>query len=82
MSSASPLRSESAASTQQWLPAASIERVLRSPFQFVGFWAAIVLPFVFVAMLATGQATQHPTLAGGLLASNLVGLLLGRGYNR
>ncbi len=81
MSSASPLRSESAASTR-WLPAASIERVLRSPVQFVGFWAAIVLPFVLVAMLATGQATQHPSLAGGLLASNLAGLLLGRGYNR
>ena len=82
MSSASPFRSESAAEIRQWIPARALEHVLRSPVQFVGFWAAVVLPFVLVALVATGHATQQPAVAGGLVAGNLLGLLLGRGYNR
>jgi hypothetical protein len=82
MSSASPFRSEVAASTRQRLPARSLERLVRSPLRFVGFWAAVVLPFVLLALVASGLATQHPTVAGGLVAGNLAGLLLGRGYKQ
>lgn len=81
MSSASPFRSESAASRRR-VPAQSLERALRLPAQFVGFWAAVVLPFVLLALIAVGYASQHPALVGGLVAGNFLGLLLGRGYNR
>lgn len=81
MSNASPMRSESAASTPRRLGTYPL-RQLRSTVEFAGFWAAIVLPFVLLTLVASGLAPQHPEAVGGLLVSNLVGLGLGRGYNR
>ncbi len=81
MSSASPFRSDSAASTQQRL----VEQPLRgaaTACRFAGFWAAVVLPFVLLSLVATGLAADHPTVAGSLLVGNVVGLALGRNYNR
>lgn len=81
MASASPFRSESAAGTRR--PGVqSVERALLPVVQFVGFWTAVVLPFVLLALVATGYALQQPAVAGGLVAGNLAGLLLGRGYKR
>lgn len=82
MSSASPVRSDSAASTQQRITVEPFQRLFRPALEFVGFWAAVVLPFVLLTLVASGLATQHPGAAGGLLVGNLVGLRLGRGYNR
>ncbi|MHB9287247.1 hypothetical protein ACKVMT_09450 [Halobacteriales archaeon Cl-PHB] len=81
MSSASPFRSDSAASTQQRM----VEQPLRgaaTALQFAGFWAAVILPFVLLSFVATGLAADNPTVAGGLLVGNLAGLALGRNYNR
>lgn len=52
------------------------------PLQFVGFWTAVVSPFVLVGLVVRGLATQHPLLWTGLLAANLVGIVLGKEYNR
>jgi hypothetical protein len=51
------------------------------PVRAAAFWAAIVLPFLSVALVATGVATDSPTL-GSLLAANVAALLVGHGYGR
>ena len=81
MASASPY-SDSARHTHQRVPAQPVQRVLQPAAQFLGFWAAIVLPVVLLALVASGLATQHPELAAGLVVGNLAGLRLGRGYKR
>jgi hypothetical protein len=43
-----------------------------------GFWAAVVLPFVVLVLLATGVAARSPMLVGGLLLLNVTGLLVGQ----
>jgi hypothetical protein len=81
MASASPY-SDAAARTRQRSVASPLHRLVGSAIRFVGFWAAIVLPFVLLTLTATGVATQHPAVAAGLVVGNLAGLRLGRNYNR
>lgn len=45
------------------------------------FWTAVVLPFVYLPLLADGLEGDA-TLFGGLLALNAVALLLGHEYRR
>ena len=80
MSNASP-RSTDAATSRQ-LNAQSLLALFQWPIRWLGFWAAIVLPFVLLALLVTGVAQQVPTLLAGLLVANVTGLVLGREYNR
>jgi len=54
---------------------------LFTPVQFVGFWTAVLLPFVTLPMVATGAAGEHIVPFAALLAANLVAVVLGRGYN-
>lgn len=62
-------------------PRAPTDRVA-SAVRFAGFWTAVLLPFVLVAVLATGFAHRAPVLVGGLVLCNLLGLVAGRDYNR
>ncbi|GAA0229121.1 hypothetical protein ACFFQF_13015 [Haladaptatus pallidirubidus] len=54
---------------------------LSAPIQFVGFWTAVALPFLYVPLLATGLDTpgQFQTFLI-LIAVNLAALLLGHRY--
>lgn len=61
---------------------ASLRATLLSPIQFLGFWVAVVAPFVFLGLVVTGVAVRFPLAMLGVLASNVVGLVLGSGYNR
>lgn len=81
MASASPY-SDSAARTRQRSVVQPLHRLVGPAIRFVGFWAAIVLPFVLLALTATGLATRHPAVAAGLVVGNLAGLRLGRNYKR
>jgi hypothetical protein len=81
MASASPFRSESAVRTRQ-RTVGSLRRVLRPYAEFLGFWAAVILPFALLALVASGIATQYPTVAAALVVGNLAGLRLGRSYKR
>lgn len=48
-----------------------------------GFWTAIVLPFLYVPLLATGLSTAAETLTFlALLGSNLVALYVGHTYRQ
>jgi hypothetical protein len=47
----------------------------------VGFWAAIALPFLYVPLLLFGLEKQTHAIAFlGLLALNLIALLVGRSH--
>ncbi|RBI64310.1 hypothetical protein DMJ13_07475 [halophilic archaeon] len=57
-------------------------RSVPAPVRFVGFWAAIALPFMYVPLLATGleSPSQLQTFLL-LLALNVVALLLGHRHD-
>jgi hypothetical protein len=57
-------------------------RALELPLRFVGFWTAILVPFVLLGLIASGTALQSPGLFAGLLGANLAGLVVGRNYKR
>lgn len=57
-------------------------RALGLPAKFVGFWTAVVVPFVLLGLIASGAAQQSPLLLTGLLGVNVAGLLLGKDYKR
>jgi hypothetical protein len=77
MSSASPFRTDPVAFDSL---IESLDRALK-PVQFLGFWTAIVAPFVILALIADNTAQSSPALLAGLLTLNVVGIVLGRGYN-
>lgn len=79
MSNASQLDSKSLPSPR-WI--GRQRRVLELPLQFVGFWTAILVPFVLLGLLASGVAQQSPLLLTALLAANFVGLVVGRNYKQ
>jgi len=57
---------------------ASLRKVLLWPVHRLAFWAAVVLPFLYLPLLATGLETETQTIAFVvLLACNVVALVLG-----
>lgn len=59
------------------------EHALTTPFEVVGFWTAVALPFLYVPLLLSGIDSQGELLTFvGLLALNLAALLAGHGYKR
>lgn len=81
MSIASPFTSESAGSDRPVL--AEFLRINpQRPIRFVGFWTAVVVPFVLAGLVAAGVAQQSPALLTGLVAANVAGLVLGKDYKR
>ncbi|PSQ49938.1 hypothetical protein BRD19_02255 [Halobacteriales archaeon SW_7_65_23] len=81
MSSVSSYETESAATERPTVAAfQSIDPEL--PVRFVGFWTAVLMPFVLMSLLAVGVAQQSPELLGGLLAANVAGLVFGNDYKR
>lgn len=56
---------------------------LTMPLEVVGFWTAVVLPFLYVPLLVTGISTQGELLTFvGLVALNVAALLAGHGHER
>lgn len=56
--------------------------VLDYPIRAIGFWTAIVLPFVLLALVALGIAQQSPLLLTALVTANIAGLVVGKEYKR
>lgn len=57
-------------------------RYVRRPLEAVGFWTAVVLPFLYLPLLADGFTGNDPLAFAGLLALNVVALIAGHGYRR
>ncbi|WP_135824117.1 hypothetical protein [Halorussus ruber] len=50
------------------------------PFEFAGFWSAVLLPMAYVPMLVGGFAGEQRAVFGLLLAAHAVSLVAGHGY--
>ena len=59
------------------------ESSVPTPVKAVAFWAAVVLPFCSLALLASGLETglDYATLVG-LLTGNVVALVVGHDYGQ
>lgn len=67
-------------STLPNLPTDGVLRALRRPIEAAAFWLGVALPFAYLPVLAFG-IEQIPVLPlVGLLAANLVALVVGHGY--
>jgi hypothetical protein len=60
----------------------SLQQSILRPAQFVGFWTAVLSPFVLLGLIAAGIAAESPLTFSGVVAANVCGIVLGRGYNR
>lgn len=88
MSNPSPLPNESVAPSS---PEAETQpelrhrlvRSIKGPMQFLSFWVAIALPFIYFPLLTQGLGDPTVTLTFFvLLLVNVFALYLGHGYNR
>lgn len=59
-----------------------LRTVLGYPLRAIGFWTAVVLPFVLLTLIATGIAQQSPLLLTGLVTANVTALVVGRDYKQ
>ncbi|PSQ60949.1 MAG: hypothetical protein BRD23_01210 [Halobacteriales archaeon SW_9_67_25] len=64
------------------LPTPPDSRTPRQVLEPLGFWAAVVLPLGYLPLLYGGLTDGQATLFLGLLALNVVCLVLGREYRR
>ncbi|WP_244605573.1 hypothetical protein [Halorussus marinus] len=59
------------------------EHALTTPFEVLGFWAAVALPFLYLPLLLTGLSTDAELITFlGLLALNVAALLAGHDHKR
>ncbi|WP_049969793.1 hypothetical protein [Haladaptatus cibarius] len=58
------------------------EHALTTPLQFVSFWSAVVLPFLYVPLLMDGLAGAEITVFLSLLACHVVALFAGHSYGQ
>lgn len=57
-------------------------RLVAAPLRFVGFWAAIALPFLYLPLLVGGLSGQEVLVFGALLATNALALVLGHSHGQ
>ncbi|WP_458187801.1 hypothetical protein [Haladaptatus sp. NG-WS-4] len=63
-------------------PVRAVRRVIAPPVQFLGFWAAVSLPFLYAPLLFDGLVGTELTVFVGLLVFHVVALVVGHGYRR
>lgn len=57
-------------------------RAIAPPIQFLGFWAAVSLPFLYLPLLSDGLLETELTVFVGLLVLHVTALVVGHGYRR
>jgi hypothetical protein len=63
--------------------AAQLTELVRRPVEAMAFWAAIVLPFVYLPLLVGGfDDTTSLLLFVGLVAANVLALFVGHDHKR
>jgi hypothetical protein len=77
MSSASPFSSPTESVPD---PSAALKTIAVRPLRFVAFWTAVFAPLAYPFLLYGGLDAQSFLLLTGVLAVNVLGLLLGRRY--
>ncbi|WP_458210666.1 hypothetical protein [Haladaptatus sp. NG-SE-30] len=79
-STPSTLRNENAIDFQ--FAATMARRVIAPPVQFLGFWAAVSIPFLYLPLLPGGLPGTELTVFVSLLAFHVAALVIGHGYRR
>ncbi|WP_458188088.1 hypothetical protein [Haladaptatus sp. NG-WS-4] len=83
MSSPPTLQNDRASNFELLIPrtiAQTAVRKLFTPVQFLSFWLAVALPFVYLPLLYHEPLTTG--MFGILLVLNLVAVVVGHGYGR
>lgn len=62
--------------------AETFQATVLPPVRFVGFWTAVILPFVYVPLLFTGLEGATMTAFLALIVAHVVSLVLGKPYNQ
>lgn len=57
-------------------------RIVTYPIQFVAFWLAVALPFLYLPLLHGGLQAGQTAAFGSLLAVNAAALVVGHGHSR
>lgn len=60
---------------------AKCQEITTSSLQGVAFWAAVLMPAVYIAALYDGIGGQRMTLFLGLLVANVVCFVIGHDYS-
>jgi hypothetical protein len=60
----------------------ALQSTVLTPFRFVGFWSAIVLPFAYLPLLFTELQGSTLTAFVTLLFLHTVAIVAGREYNK
>lgn len=79
MSIASPFGSDRATST---VDAQTLRTLAARPVEAVGFWAAVLIPLAYPALMIGGLEGPKLQLLLAVLALNATALFVGRDYNR
>lgn len=79
MSSASPTRVDRLRESVG-VDAQTLQATVAAPVRFVGFWAAVLLPFAYTPLLFTELEGTMLTAFLALVAVHVASLLLGRQY--
>lgn len=61
-------------------PAASIASTMLAPVRATAFWSAVMLPLIYLPLVATGLVWNRPMAFGALLVLNAVAFLVGHGH--
>lgn len=61
---------------------ASIRDTFAPLLQLLGFWVAIIAPFVILGFIIAGVAVENPGLMGGVLVANVVGIVVGKEHGQ
>ncbi|MEA5387813.1 hypothetical protein VB773_18190 [Haloarculaceae archaeon H-GB2-1] len=61
--------------------ASALQTTAFLPLRAIGFWAAICLPFVALALLVNGYAAENGGVFALLLCANVTALVLGRNHH-
>lgn len=57
-------------------------QLVGAPIQFLAFWLAVTLPFLYLPLLVNGMQGEQVTVFGTLLALNVAALVVGHGHGR
>lgn len=85
MSNAGPIQNEQPSTvTRGTLPRVATVAAdsIRAPLQFVGFWAAVAMPFLYVPVLLGNVGGSELTVFAVLVVCHVAALVLGHGHNR
>ena len=82
MSNATPTYEQKTSAVTNW--AADVAHqgtlALRTTVRGMSFWAAILLPLVYLPLLSGGLGSQTGLIVIGLLAQNLIALFVGHNH--